>query len=171
MSATVALTWRSRARPQTSWLARSRSRWASGCGSSAACASAWASSTKSTVCQGVSVPPQSKMTASTAMSAPHGLEQVRHHVLTAYVGPLARGAVLHLEHTVGDSAAGHDDRGHPDQLGVLELHARADPRPVVEEHGEPLGGQLGRELLGGLEHRGVLACGDQVDVGGRDLAG
>src|SRR5690242_3314311 len=115
MSATVALTCSSRARPQTSWLARSRSWWASGCGSSAACASACASSTKSTVCQGVSVPPQSKMTASSAMSAPHRLDELRHHVLTAYVGPLARGAVLHLEHAVGDTAAGHDDRGHTDQ--------------------------------------------------------
>src|SRR5690349_11341976 len=119
MSATVALVWWSRERVHTAWLARRRSRCASSWASSAAAASVRASSTKSTVCQGVSVPPQSNRTASTAASgwgramarpqpdeaggsATDGGHDLGDDVVAGHVGALAGGAVLDLEDAVGD---------------------------------------------------------------------
>src|SRR5680860_360235 len=80
------------------------------------------SSLKSMLFQGVSVPPQSKMTASidSAMyDAHHVLHDVAHrHVLTR-----TGRSVLDLDHSVHETLADHDDGGHAEQLGVLELHA------------------------------------------------
>src|SRR5438128_1118075 len=75
-----------------------------------------------------------------------------------------------LDHTRGPPPADGDDRRHPEQLGVRELAPRRDLRPVVVEHGQPGADQFGGQRLGGLEDRGVLAGGDDVHVGGGDLA-
>ena len=65
----------------------------------------------------------------------------------------------------------HDDGRDADQLGVLELHAGADlAGAVVVEHLDALARQLVGDPLGRGEDRLVLAGGDQVHVGGRDLA-
>src|SRR5687768_1103975 len=76
------------------------------------------SSAGSMLRRGVSVPPQSKITASIALptdNAHHVVDDTSdRHVLTS-----PRGPVLHLDHAVGEPLADHDDRGHPEQLGVL----------------------------------------------------
>src|SRR6478735_8278518 len=75
MSATGALVWWSRDRPHTAWLAAWRISWAPAGASGTAWASTRASSRKSTVCHGVSVPPQSKITASTAPTLRAGTDR------------------------------------------------------------------------------------------------
>ena len=80
-------------------------------------------------------------------------------------------AVPDLDDAVGQAPADRDDRRHADQLGVLELHAGADlAGAVVVEHVDARRGQSCGEPLGGGEDRLVLAGGDDVDVGGRDVA-
>ncbi len=153
--------------------------------STAAAASARASSSKSIVCHGVSVPPQSKMTASmpgcraaghqrSEMGLPTGsrtaLSDVRGRVGDRDVLALAAGPVLDLDDALGETLADHDDRGHADQLGVLELHARRDLHAVVVQHRQALGGQVDRELGRRVVDRRVLAGRDDVHVGRRDLA-
>ena len=66
--------------------------------------------------------------------------------------------------------ADHDDRRHPEQLGVLELHARRDAAAVVVEDVETLRHQVVGERLGRVEHRVVLAGGHQVHVDGSHRA-
>src|SRR5947209_858904 len=49
---------------------------------------------------------------------------------------LAAGPVAHLDGALGQPAADGHDRGHPEQLGVLELDPGRHLRPVVVEHGQ-----------------------------------
>ena len=50
---------------------------------------------------------------------------------------LTRAPVLDLDHAVGQAPADHDDGRHADQLGVLELDARARPSAGRREHRGP----------------------------------
>src|SRR6476646_11003097 len=154
------------------------SRWACTCGSwwefTTACASASDSAWKSTSCQRVRVPPQSKMTASTPLTSTTGADaaaHVVHDVVGRHVLTIAGRPVLDLHGAVRQALADHHDRRHADQLGVLELHAGADLGPVVVQHLDALAGQLVGDPLGRGEDVLVLAGRDQVDVGRRDLAG
>ena len=49
-----------------------------------------------------------------------------------HLAALTRAAVLDLD-LLGEAAADDDDRRHPDELGVLELDARADAPAVVDD--------------------------------------
>src|SRR3954451_6007972 len=74
--------------------------------------------------------------------------------------------VADLDGALGEVATDHDDRGYADQLGVLELHAGADLLPVVVDHLDSGGGQLGGDPVRGREHAVLLAGGDQMHVRG-----
>src|SRR5262245_54066649 len=67
------------------------------------------SSAKSIVFHGVRVPPQSKMTASTATDHPH---DVLGGIGDRDVLPIAAAPVLDLDHAVGEALAHHHDRRH-----------------------------------------------------------
>ncbi len=132
---------------------------------------------RSTSCHGVSVPPQSKMTASTGWwlwltPRPRALRprrRRRHRRPGTRCAP--RRAVLDLDLALGQPAPDDDDGRHPDQLGVLELHARADALAVVEDDRQALCLKIVRDLGALDEDLLVLSGGDQVHVGRRDLAG
>ena len=64
------------------------------------------------------------------------LDQVGDGVVEGHVDPITRAAVLHLDHTVGQPAADHDDRRHPEELRVLELHSRGDAASIVVDHSQ-----------------------------------
>src|SRR5512139_1192337 len=122
----VELCWWSRLRPQTTSPAAC-SRWACTWWSWWEFTTAWASASdsawKSTSCQRVRVPPQSKMTASTPpTSGTDEADHVVHDVVGRHVLALAGRPVLDLDGAVREALANHDDRRHTDQLGVLELH-------------------------------------------------
>src|SRR4029077_6966729 len=121
--------------------ARSRAAWCAGSPSAATTAPARASASpaKSMSCQGVSVPPQSKMTAATSGDLREtGGRACRDPTFTSGADdagdlgdrlrrrdllPLVGAPVLDLDIAVGQAAAHGDDGGHADQLRVLELHA------------------------------------------------
>src|SRR6478735_9246420 len=103
-------------------------------------------------------------------SAADDTHEVLDGVTDSDVGALAGAAVLDLDVAVDEAAAHRDDRGYADQLGVLELHARADLGTVVVDHLEAGGGQVGSQCRGCLEDRRVLAGRDEVYVGGGHLA-
>src|SRR5699024_7904326 len=79
-------------------------------------------------------------------------------------GGLAAHAVAELDLAVGETAADDDDGGHAQQLRVLELHAGADLRAVVEEDGRAGGVEGLGELLRGLRGGGVLVRDDHVHL-------
>ncbi len=124
---------------------------------------------RSTSCQGVSVPPQSKTTASTGRVTRGRSRRAprRRHRRDGDLAPLPGAPVLELEGAVGEAAADDDDRRHADELGVLELHTGRRLPAVVEEHLDPLGLEGPGELLGVGDDGVVLAGGDDVHVGGR----
>src|SRR4051812_44285072 len=126
-----------------------------------AAASASDSAWKSMSCHRVRVPPQSKITASgctsrswSAADEPNEMvdDLVHRHVLA-----LAGTPVADLDRALGEVATDHEDRGHADQLCVLELHAGADLLTVVVDDLDPCGGQLGGDPVGGREHAVILA--------------
>src|SRR3954447_16411332 len=122
MSSSVALTCSSRERAHTCVDARTRALVTSSTRSGAATsASDRHSSAASIVRHGVSVPPQSKMTASTATNSARDLVGGR---LGGDLSPLVGSPVAQLDDAVGETLAHHDDRRHAEQLGVLELDAR-----------------------------------------------
>src|SRR3954447_13094238 len=96
---------------------------------------AWASARdsawKSMSCHAVSVPPQSKITASIGMAWMLGLDHPYDVVddrLYRDVPAPPRGPVAGLGGPLRQVAADPHDRGHTDDLGVLELHPGADLR-------------------------------------------
>ena len=99
------------------------------------------------MCHGVSVPPQSKMTASTTVTVELIAAIRRGGLGDRHVLAVAGTTVAHLDHTVGEAPADDDDRRHAEQLGVLELHPGRDSAAVVEEHGQPGRHQVARERL------------------------
>src|SRR5699024_6342312 len=84
---------------------------------------------------------------------------------------LPGGAVAQLDHAGGQTATDHHGCGQPQQLGVLELHARGDLGPVVVEHLQALGLERGGDPLRLLEDLRVLAGGHDVHIGRGDGAG
>src|SRR5690242_11088898 len=181
-SAIVALRWWSRDRPQTTspaWWSAARD--ASGSCPTVVTAAARASDSawKSMSCQRVSVPPQSKMTASmstrvapsrvTSGGADHAHEVVD-HVVDRDVLPLAGTTVADLDGALGQVAPDHDDGRDADQLGVLELHAWADLGPVVVQDGDAVAGELAHQPVGVREDLVVLAGGDHVDIRRGDVS-
>ena len=95
-------------------------------------------------------------------------EQVVAHVVRGHLDPLARRPVAHLDDALGQAAA-HDHRGgHAQQLGVGELHPGAG-LAVIQQDGHARGVQLGRQLLGELEHRRILAGRHQLHVVRREV--
>ena len=122
---------------------------------------------RSTWCQGVSVPPQSKTTASTGWltrgRSRRGSRRRPTPTATSRRSPERRS--LTSMRAVGQAATDDDDGRHADELGVLELHAGAGLATVVEQHLDAARLELAGELLGVRGDGLVLAGGDDVHVG------
>ena len=95
------------------------------------------------MCQGVRVPPQSKMTASTGGRDVCGHRATQPRTTDTIsaaadaTGTSTRSPVRRSLISTSPSAeplSDHDDRRHPEQLGVLELHPGRHLGPVVVEH-------------------------------------
>src|SRR5690606_11548947 len=84
------------------------------------------------------------------------------------VATLAAATVLDLDLAVDQSAPDDDDGWDADELGVLELHARADASAIVVEHLDSAGLELAGELLAIGEEVVTLAGRHDVDIGRRE---
>ena len=83
---------------------------------------------------------------------------------------VAAGAVLDLDHAVGQAPADHDDGRHAQQLGVLELHPGRRPWAVVESTSSPRRSSSAASRSAASSTASSLPVADEVHVDGRDLA-